>query len=73
MTAAPVAALDPVWVEASLAAEASARVVRSCARRELLDRVAQRRADIRAAEADELVAITEWADLHRTDAAHDLI
>jgi hypothetical protein len=74
MTAAPAtAAFDPEWVEASLVAEEAVREVRSCARRELLDRVAQRRAEIRAAEADELVAVTGWADLHRCDASDDLL
>ncbi len=73
MSAAPATVLDPEWVEASLAADQTAREVRSCARRELLDRVAQHRATVRAAEAQELVTITEWADLHRADAADDLL
>ncbi len=73
MTAAPAATLDPQWVEASLAADEAAREVRSCARRELLDRVARHQATVRAAEAEQLVAITEWADLHRADAADNLL
>jgi hypothetical protein len=73
MTAAPATALDPEWVEASLVADEAAQEVRSCARRELLDRVAQQRATIQAAEAQELVAVTEWADLHRADAVGDLL
>ena len=73
MNAAPALTLDPQWVEAELAAEEAGREERSHTRRGLLDRISQRRADVRAAEADELVAITEWADLHRTDAAHDLL
>ncbi|GAA1915703.1 DUF222 domain-containing protein [Nocardioides marmoribigeumensis] len=73
MTAAAATDLGPEWVQASLAADETSRDARSTLRRGLLDRVAQRRADIRAAEADELVAVTEWADLHRTDAADHLL
>jgi hypothetical protein len=73
MSTATATTLDPEWVEASLAADEAAREVRSSTRRGLLDRVAQRRAEIRAAEADELVAVTEWADLHRCDASDDLL
>jgi hypothetical protein len=73
MTAAATLTLDPQWVQAELAAEETGREERSHTRRGLLDRISQRRADVRAAEADELVAVTEWADLHRTDAVHDLL
>jgi hypothetical protein len=73
MSTATATTLDPEWVEASLAADEAAREVRTSTRRGLLDRVAQRRAEIRAAEADELVAVTEWADLHRADASDDLL
>ncbi len=73
MTAAAATVLEPEWVRASLAADEAVREVRSGARRELLDRVAQHQATVRAAEAAQLVAITEWADLHRADAADDLL
>lgn len=73
MTAAATATFGPAWVEAELAAAEASREDNAGTRRGLLDRISQRRADVRAAEADELVAITEWADLHRTDAGHDLL
>ena len=68
MTEAPATAFDPEWVEAS-----AVREERSNGRRMALDRIAAHRASIRAEEADELVAITEWADLHRCDASDDLL
>ncbi len=73
MTAAPATVFDPDWVEAQRRADEAAGEARATARRRLLDRVAQQQATIRAAEADELVAVTEWADLHRADAADDLL
>ena len=73
MTAAATATFGPAWVEAELAAAEVSREDHAITRRGLLDRIAQRRADVRAAEADELDAVTEWADLHRTDATHDLL
>jgi hypothetical protein len=74
MTATPATTLiDPEWVEASAVVGEELRASRSSQRRMALDRIAARRASIRAAEADELAAVTEWADLHRSDAADDLL